>query len=582
MKQNIGLAIWTSAWRLDIMAAALACAGSSLSAQTSIAGTATEPYKAPLFKSDVREVSIVFRVIGQDNQPVSGLTPSDIQIEDQGIVRKITSFQANVAHAQVVVLPDVSGSMTTVLGPLQTALSTFADIVSKDFDREPGDILLSLVPFGNTATVLIDRTSNSMEFKRAVMRLSPSGSTALVDSIMASLQNAFRPKEVPSPPKQAAIPEQDESPIPSVYRRRRPSVGSPGTERSKFLVLFTDAGENASAHKWSDIGSAMLGKDIVIYSLEFDSGSPDSDFSALSKVTQQSGGKVYRARTDNLERLYIEIAHEIRSYYQLTFSAADVENPRIWRNIRLSTNRPGATIFARTGYCPETPCQKTDGSFIGGRPKTWNEILAISRDPNVIFSVRQRLQDLKLEYTAETERIVRNLHTAPLLIEKVWNSDGKRSSESGRPTLLAHRVENGNRLVGIDSEVCGITVDPETKSLSLPYVTSDPFPASSNERVLTVLDPEIRIARRPSSEQESSGAAEQAYFQSQAIFYLRDRSGRIPLRIRVQCNRPHFLIGDDLVEFAVQSLERGLKVRFRSASQSSRVVDRPIVSPPKI
>jgi len=311
----------------------------------------------------------------------------------------------------------------------------------------------------------------------------------------------------------------------------------------------------------------MLGRDIVIYSLEFDSGSPDSDFSALSKVTQQSGGKVYRATADNLERLYAEIAKEIRSYYQLMFSAADVENPRIWRTLRLSTNHPGATVFARTGYCPETPCQKADGSFIGGSPKTWNEVLAISRDPGVIFSVRQRLQDLKLEYTAETERIVRTLPTDPLLIEKVWNSDGKRSSEGDRPNLLARRVENGNRLVGIDAEVCGITVDPETSSLS----QRDLLPAYSNERVLTVLDPEIRIARRPGSAPERSGGAEQAYFQSQAIFYLRDRSGRMPSRIRVQCNRPHFLISDDLVQFAVQSLERGLKVRSLSPGRGSRV-----------
>jgi len=315
----------------------------------------------------------------------------------------------------------------------------------------------------------------------------------------------------------------------------------------------------------------------VIYSLEFDSGSPDSDFSAFSKVPQQSGGKVYRARTDNLEGLYVGIAHEIRSYYQLTFSATDIENPRIWRSVHLTTNQPGTTIFARTGYCPETPCQKADGRFVGGRPKTWNEVLAISRDPSVIFSVRQRLQDLKLQYTAETERIVRNLPTAPLLIEKVWNSDRKRSSESDRPTLLAHRVENGSRLVGIDAEVCGITADPETKSLSLPFVTSDPFPAS-NEQVLTVLDPEIRIARRPGFAPGQSGAAEQAYFQSQAVFYLRDRSGRIPLRIRVQCNRPHFLIGDDLVQFAAQSLEQGLKVRSMNTSQGR--LSPPVVKSP--
>src|SRR5260370_34530228 len=142
------------------------------------------------------------------------------------------------------------------------------------------------------------------------------------------------------------------------------------------------------------------------------------------------------------------------------FSAADVETPRIWRTLRLSTNHPGATVFARTGYCPETPCQKADGSFIGGSPKTWNEVLAISRDPGVIFSVRQRLEDLKLEYTAETERIVRNLPSDALLIEKVWNSDGKRSSEGDRPNLLARGIENGNRQGGVHAEVGWLTGDP--------------------------------------------------------------------------------------------------------------------------
>jgi hypothetical protein len=110
-------------------------------------------------------------------------------------------------------------------------------------------------------------------------------------------------------------------------------------------------------------------------------------------------------------------------------------------------------------------------------------------------------------------------------------------------------------------------IDPESNSLAQPPVNSDPFSASASERVLTVLDPEIRIARRPDSTKEQADDAEQIYFQSQVIFYLSDRSGRIPSRIRVQCNRPHFLISDDLVQFAAQSLERGLKVRSLSMSQ---------------
>jgi VWFA-related protein len=555
MRLTIGLAIWKRTSRLAVLPGALGFATLSALAQNPV----------PVFKSDVREVSIVFRVVDKENRPIAGLKPDDIRVEDEGIPRKITSFQANVGNAQIVILPDVSGSMSTVLESLKGALADFADIVSQDFDREPGDILLSLVPFGDTATVLIDRTSNPSEFKRAVARLRPSGSTALVDSVMAALLNAFGARESESPSITEPGHDDGVSLIPSRYRRKPPPLE---THRSKFLVIFTDAGENSSTHRWSDIASALLGGDVVIYSIEFDSGAPDSDFSALSKLTQQSGGKVYRGRPENIKRLYAEVAHDIRSHYQLTFSVGDVGNLRSWRNIRLSTNNPGAAIFARTGYCPETPCQRTDASFVGVGPKTWNDVLALSRDPKLVSFLRQRLQELKLEYTPETEKVVRELAYGPLLIEKVWNSERRRAGDSERPspTLLVRKVENGSRLVGIDSEVCGLALDPEAKSLAQHSGSRDSFSAPANERVLTVLDPEIRIARRPDSAQAQTDAPGQIYFQSQALFYLRDPSGRIP-RIRVQCNRPHFLIGDDLVQFASQSMERALKVRSLSASE---------------
>jgi len=37
------------------------------------------------------------------------------------------------------------------------------------------------------------------------------------------------------------------------------------------------------------------------------------------------------------------------------------------------------------------------------------------------------------------------------------------------------------------------------------------------------------------------------------------------MRIRVQCNRPHFIISEDLVQFAAQALQPGLEFRLSSA-----------------
>jgi VWFA-related protein len=555
---------------LALVALMTACPLRSQSGNSSAAPARTaEGSQGPTFKSEAREVSVVFRVVDKSNQLVSGITPGEVRIDDEGISRTPTSFAANVANAQIVVLADVSGSMASVLEPLAGALSTFADLVSKDVDREPGDVLLTLVPFSDTAGILVDRTPNPMEFKEAVMRLRPAGTTALVDTVLGTLLNAFGDKDVVVTRKTAKAAGDDTSPIPSEFRRKRPRAGVEGTKRSKFLVIFTDAGENASSHKWSEIASAMLGKEVTIYSVAFDSGTPDANLSMLSNITTQSGGKVYRAKTRDLERVYSQIARDIRSHYQLTFAAGDVENPRNWRRIHLSIDRPGLTIFARSGYCPETPCQKADGTFVGDRPKTWNEVLALNRDPGVVFSVREHLRDLRFQYTAETEKIVRGLAADPLLIEKVWATRDKHGSTDEKPSFVLRPVRNGNESVNIDAEVCGVRLDLDTRSTSQVNVSRDLMP--SNEAALRVFDPEIRLARRPGSTQSDdlSGTAE-AYFQSQAVFSLRDPSGRIASRIRVQCNRPHFLIGEGLVQFVADALEQGLKVKaLRAGSNPS-------------
>ncbi|MBV8706800.1 MAG: VWA domain-containing protein, partial [Acidobacteriaceae bacterium] len=382
----------------------------------------TQFAQGPIFKANTREVSVVFRVVDKSNRPVGGITRNEIRIEDEGVPRNLTSFTGNVAYAQVVVAADVSGSMSTVLEPLQAALNTFADHISADSDREPGDILLSLLPFSETARMLIDRTSDPREFKEAVTRLRPSGSTSLIDAILSTLLNAFGEKETPTRQAARETTKDDTSPIPSEFQRKPLATSAKMTNRPKFLVIFTDAGENSSAHQWSDIASALLGKEIVIYSVVFDSGTPDSNVPKLAGITKDSGGKVYRSKADDLQRIYEQIAKDIRSRYLLTFSASDVDNPRIWRTIRISTTRPGLSVLARSGYCPETPCQKADGSFIGGQPKNWNDVLALNRDSQVVSTVKQHLQALQFEYSREAEKTIADLHNAPMLIEKHWST----------------------------------------------------------------------------------------------------------------------------------------------------------------
>jgi hypothetical protein len=46
---------------------------------------------------------------------------------------------------------------------------------------------------------------------------------------------------------------------------------------------------------------------------------------------------------------------------------------------------------------------------------------------------------------------------------------------------------------------------------------------------------------------QSGGSVQDDYFQSQTILDLKDVPGRIPYRIEVRCNRPNYLISQDLL-----------------------------------
>jgi VWFA-related protein len=523
--------------RLRRLSLLTAVAAASVGAQT------------PTFRSNVREVSVVFRVVDKQNRLVPGITRDEIRVEDEGAQRNITSFSGDVSYSQIVVAADVSGSMMEVLEPLRAALSDFADLIGGDSNQESGDALLTLLPFSETARVLVDRTPDPKEFKDAVSRLRPSGSTALIDAILSTLLNAFG--DVSMQPVTAKTKVDDTGPItgpiPSGSRRRTPASGMPAAKRSKFLVVFTDAGENSSNHQWADIASAVLGKEVVIYSVIFDSGTPDANVPKLAGVTRDSGGEVYRAKTGDLKRVYAQIARNIRGHYALTFNATDVANSRTWRNIRVSTTRPGLTVLANTGYCPETPCQKTDGSFVGGSPKNWNQVLSMNQDPAVVAAVKQQLQNLSFGYTRETSNIISGLSEHPLLVEKRWNTHEK----GNKPYFVTHPAA-ANQSVSVDAEACGIMLAPE-HNINVRGNTS-------GERVLEVTDPEIRLLRRPGLSTKAVSNDQDGYFQSQVIFYLVDPSGSIRFPLKVQCNRPYFLVGNGLAEFAIEAISEALKL----------------------
>jgi len=469
-----------------------------------------------IIRVDRTEVNVVFRVVDANGWPVEGLSAKQIRLLDEGWPAEITAFIGDVANSDVVLLADVSGSMSSVLERLQGALGTFSDIVAGD-NKEAGGVVLTLVPFADTAAPLIDRTSNPARFKEAVRRLRPMGSTALIDAMLGCIQNAFGP--------------------PAQQRRSRP----------RFLVVVTDAGENSSSHTWAEVAKAALANEVVIQSVYIHSGTSDSKPSELANVASQSGGKSYSATARDLESVYATIAKGIRSYYQLTFhtDSTRIQNSHRWRRIAISVpGRPDLRISARSGYCPKVPCQTDIGTFVGPRLKN-SELAAATEDD--VPTLTDRFAAVEFEYTRDTQRIVETLLKTPMLVEKAW-----RIGPGGRVSPAGYGIRTGHD-ADIDAEACGLRaiVDPNPASQ---YLGTAPTNRSTQPR-LAIVNPMIRMVGKV------GGSVQDDYFQSQTILDLKDVSGRIPYRIEVRCNRPNYMISQDLLDFAINAIEHALRVK---------------------
>jgi hypothetical protein len=313
------------------------------------------------------------------------------------------------------------------------------------------------------------------------------------------------------------------------------------------LVVLTDAGENSSSHEWSQVVSAALENEVIVYAIYFSSGTRDGAPERLRNIAGQTGGKVYTATARELESVYAAVAHDIRSYHQLMFRvrSEDIANPRRWRRISIEVrNRPDVRLFARAGYCPLSPCQTDDGVFVGQRPRTLEDVAALTRDeaPALV----ERLRELRFEHGPETRAIVRSFGREPVIVEKRW-------AAATRPPAReeVRYVITRDRNVSIDSEVCGLRVETDIEAAPGPSGPRSLRPTAP--RTFTVANPAVRTIARP------GGGPDDRYFQSQVMFDLRDAAENV--RIAVRCHRPNYLVSQDLLDFAVHAVELSLKVK---------------------
>jgi Ca-activated chloride channel homolog len=264
-------------------------------------------------RSDVRLVLLDVSVKDREGGFVSGLSEHDFAISENGRPQRITAFANDDLPVTVGILVDESFSMTPKRAEVLTAAQTFIE------ESNPHDEVFVLNFNDRVSRGLPDRivfSDNVQQLRSALHRGIPEGKTALNDAIVAGL-------------KQLELGRRDK----------------------KTLVVITDGGDNASAHKRRET-LEMVDKGVAtIYTIGlYDADDPDRDPGILRELAKISGGEAYfPASPSEMIPVCRRIAKDIRTRYTIGYIPQAENGPSPLRRIRVRvTARDHAKLSVRT------------------------------------------------------------------------------------------------------------------------------------------------------------------------------------------------------------------------------------------
>ena len=274
--------------------------------------------QATPFKSRVDLVSLSVNVVDKRGQPISSLAPGDFQIFEGGRVQAIEYFSGEGTPAPELhlgLLLDVSESMGEDLAFTRTAAVKFLNTLTEATD-------ITLVDFD---TEVRAARYEQREFARVIERIRSNkarGQTALFDAIGVYLE------------------------------------GAGAQDGRKVMLCYTDGGDTRSVMRLRDVLELVKASDATMYMVGMldhqSSGSRLEQQSVLRQLAEASGGRaVFPGSVKELERIYEQLAAEIRAGYTIGYVSTNDKPDGTWRKVEIKLTRSDARewrVRSRAGY----------------------------------------------------------------------------------------------------------------------------------------------------------------------------------------------------------------------------------------
>lgn len=269
-----------------------------------------------VFRSDTRLVVLHASVLDKGGKLITNLPKDAFKVFENGAEQQIKIFRREDVPVSLGILIDDSGSMRDKRAKVSAAAVALVKA------SNPQDEVF-LVNFNDVPYLDVPFTNSVAKLEEGLAKIDSRGGTAMRDAISLSMD--YMKKEA--------------------------------KKDKKVLLVITDGNDTASEEPLEKLIQKVKGNDgVLIFAIGLLNEESKRDAKAATRaikaLTEASGGLAYYPQgLPEVDKIALQVAHEIRNQYILAYSPTIQELDGSYRQIKVTAKGPGnPTVRTRSGY----------------------------------------------------------------------------------------------------------------------------------------------------------------------------------------------------------------------------------------
>jgi Ca-activated chloride channel family protein len=291
------------------------------------------------------EVLLPVTVRDASGQLVADLGRKDFRVFEDGREQPLSDLSLRQVPVDVALLVDASSSVAESFDDFRHAAEEFAGRISTD-DR------FCLVKFDDRVELLLDWSKSRLQLRRALGRLTTGVFTRFNDALMLSAREQFQQNER----RRALVVLSDG--IDSNRGAANAEAALRALLEAQVTVYCIANTEIERSRKRAELDNLLAGPDSTVRFNQLRIGDLreslrvlDASERNLEALTRSTGGRLYKPQSfDALDRVYSEIADELRHQYALYYTPTAPARDGRFRRVRVEVPGRDYEVSTRVGY----------------------------------------------------------------------------------------------------------------------------------------------------------------------------------------------------------------------------------------